>query len=104
MIGFYGIFSISAVFYLIAFIYGVFFVPEPKPRNETLKGKQLSDVGILRDFFNKDHVVETFRVAFKKGEHQRRVRVIMLMIVVMVVIGPMYGKYFFLYKEEKQKL
>ena len=48
--------------------------------------------GLLADFFDKEHVVQTFRVAFKKGEHQRRLRVIMLMIVVMVVIGPMHGE------------
>lgn len=47
---------------------------------------------MLADFFDKKHVVETFEVAFKRGANQRRLRVIMLMIVVMVVIGPMHGE------------
>ncbi|KAL1402063.1 hypothetical protein pipiens_006250 [Culex pipiens pipiens] len=90
-IGFYGIFSISASLYLVAFFYGVFFVPEVDIVNEKerLKAQEKS---ALADFFDKEHVMETFRVAFKQGERQRRLRVIMLMIVVMVVIGPLHGE------------
>lgn len=46
----------------------------------------------LRSFFDFNHVADTFRVAFKKTDGNRRMRVIMLMVVVMVVIGPMHGK------------
>ena len=90
-IGFYGIFSISATLYLIAFFYGVFFLPEVDivSEKDRLKAKEKN---MLLDFFDKEHVMETFRVAFKKGERQRRLRVIMLMIVVMVVIGPLHGE------------
>jgi MFS transporter, PCFT/HCP family, solute carrier family 46, member 3 len=93
LIGFYGVFSISASLYLVAFCYGVFFIKEvdikKEHEKELLKASQKS---LLADFFDYKHVVETFRVAFKKGCNQRQMRVIMLMIVVMVVIGPMYGK------------
>ncbi|XP_055640590.1 solute carrier family 46 member 3-like [Toxorhynchites rutilus septentrionalis] len=90
-IGFYGVFSISASLYLVAFFYGVFFLEEVDIVNEKerLKAQEKS---VLADFFDKEHVVQTFRVAFKKGERQRRLRVIMLMIVVMVVIGPLHGE------------
>lgn len=90
-IGFYGVFSISASLYLFSFLYGLFFLAEPraKPEKSVPKGERKS---LLADFFDKDHVVETFRVAFKRGENQRRQRVIMLMVVVMVVIGPMHGE------------
>lgn len=70
-------------------MYGVFLVKEPKQR--TVEEKSIVKKGLLEDFFNKEHVVETFRVAFKKGHNQRRTRVIMLMVVVMVVIGPLHG-------------
>lgn len=72
-------------------VYGFFWLEEPRVRciQPAAKGKPK---GILGDFFDKEHVVETFRVAFKRGENKRRQRVILLMIVVMVVIGPMYGK------------
>lgn len=77
---------------MIALIYGIFFVEEPKRKiDEKLKLKA-AEKSLLADFFDKEHVIETFRVAFKKGENQRRLRVSMLIIVVMVVIGPMHGE------------
>ncbi|XP_055594457.1 tetracycline resistance protein, class A-like [Uranotaenia lowii] len=94
-IGFYGVFSISAALYLFAFFYGVIFLKETNVRSSEVSEKdqlRLQEKGLLADFFDKKHVVQTFRVAFKKGENQRRLRVIMLMIVVMVVIGPMHGE------------
>jgi MFS transporter, PCFT/HCP family, solute carrier family 46, member 3 len=93
-IGFYGIFSISASLYLVAFFYGLFIVKEVQIKSENEKELlKASEKSLLADFFNKEHVVETFRVAFKKGCNQRRKRVIMLIIVVMVVIGPLHGEY-----------
>lgn len=94
-IGFYGIFSISATLYLIAFFYGLFLVKEPVRKMEKEKQQQLVpavEKNLILDFFDRKHVVETFKVAFKKGSHQRRLRVIMLIIVVMVVIGPLHGE------------
>ncbi|KAG5673159.1 hypothetical protein PVAND_003227 [Polypedilum vanderplanki] len=92
LIGFYGIFSISATFYILAIIYGVFFVQEPPIKISEKDKLKAQERSLLADFFDKEHVVETFKVAFKKGENQRRLRVSMLLIVVMVVIGPMHGE------------
>lgn len=90
-IGFYGIFSISASLYVVALIYGYYYVEEPKLKIDEKQRLKSADKSLLADFFDKEHVIETFRVAFKKGENQRRLRVSMLLIVVMVVIGPMHG-------------
>ncbi|XP_061401831.1 probable peptidoglycan muropeptide transporter SLC46 [Musca vetustissima] len=90
-IGFYGVFSISASLYVVSLFYGFFFLPEPRPRCIQPEDKH-KPRNLLADFFDKEHVIETFRVAFKKGENKRRARVILLMIVVMVVIGPIYGE------------
>lgn len=91
-IGFYGIFSISASLYVVAIVYGLFYVDEPNIKiNEKQKLKS-AEKSLLADFFDLEHVRQTFQVAFKKGENQRRLRVSMLLIVVMVVIGPMHGK------------
>ncbi|XP_030378702.1 proton-coupled folate transporter [Scaptodrosophila lebanonensis] len=87
-IGFYGVFSVSATFYVISFVYGLFFVPEPAARPE----KTAEQRGLLADFFDKAHVAQTFRMAFKRGENQRRKRVILLMIALMVIIGPLHGE------------
>ncbi|XP_037928080.1 tetracycline resistance protein, class C-like [Teleopsis dalmanni] len=88
-IGFYGIFSISATMYVISFIYGFFYLTEPR-LNKNLD--QCEHKSILCDFFNKKHIVQTFKVAFQKGENYRRKRVILIMIVVMIVIGPLHGE------------
>lgn len=48
--------------------------------------------GFFREFFDIGLVLETFRVAFKKGEGNRRLRVCLLLIVVCVVFGPLQGK------------
>lgn len=89
-IGFYGVFTISSCLYVVSFLYGVFRIKEPKKTDVPEPSNK--SCGFIRDFFDLKHVNETFQVAFKKGERNRKMRVIMLMIVVMVVIGPMHGK------------
>lgn len=74
-----------------ALMYGIFYVKEPAVYDQRAK---MADRSLLVDFFDKSHVVETFRVAFKKGARQRRLRVIMLIIVVMVVDGPLHGNFY----------
>lgn len=65
---------------------------QEKVRNDEKKMEKLSSKSLFADFFDYKHVIETLRVAFKSGENQRRSRVIMLLIVVMVVIGPFHGE------------
>lgn len=90
-IGLYGVFALSASLYILSFLYGYWRIKEVK--------KPVSDVVIasnwcqwLREFFDTRYVKETILVAFKKGPQQRRLRVIMLVIVLCVVIGPIYGE------------
>uniref|UniRef100_A0A1A9WCM0 Major facilitator superfamily (MFS) profile domain-containing protein n=1 Tax=Glossina brevipalpis TaxID=37001 RepID=A0A1A9WCM0_9MUSC len=90
-IGFYGVFSISATLYMISLLYGFLFLPEPRTKCKSSAEKEKKK-NLLTDFFDKNHVLETFQVAFKKGVNKRRKRVILLMVVVMVVIGPIYGE------------
>lgn len=51
----------------------------------------------LRNFFDMQYVKDTLMVAFKPGPNNRRLRVIMLVIVLCVVIGPIYGKNYFFF-------
>ncbi|KAK9880157.1 hypothetical protein WA026_010028 [Henosepilachna vigintioctopunctata] len=90
-IGFYGVFSTSAVMYIFALYYGITSIEEAKRTDvPTLENKPFA---FVRDFFDIKHLLHTFRVAFKKGENKRRKKVLLLMLVVMVVIGPMHGKF-----------
>lgn len=96
-IGFYGVFGISTVCYVLSFIYGLVVIKEP-PRphldksNEKTEEKKLSVCASIQDFFAFKHIEETFRVAFKTGKNNRQKRVLVLMVIVMVVIGPLYGE------------
>lgn len=85
-------FSLAASMHFCSLMYGIFGVSEPSVENANMSKKPVDDRSLLADFFDKAHVVETFRVAFKNGARQRRLRVIMLIIVVMVVDGPLYGE------------
>lgn len=85
-------FSLAASMHFCSLMYGICCVSEPSVVNADRAKKPSDDRSLLADFFDKAHVVETFRVAFKNGARQRRLRVIMLIIVVMVVDGPLYGE------------
>lgn len=90
-IGFYGIFSVSASLYILSIFYGIVYIKEKKLPLE--KSKKDQTCGALRDFFDVKHVMETFRVAFKEGPNGRKKKVISIMIIVCVVIGPLHGKF-----------
>nr|CAI5860178.1 unnamed protein product [Callosobruchus analis] len=89
-IGFYGVFSTSAVAYTIGFCYGYLYVKEPKQIDEPMV--DYKSCALLRDFFSVSHLADTFRVAFKGGENSKRIKLIMLMVVTIVVCGPMQGE------------
>ncbi|XP_015117913.1 proton-coupled folate transporter [Diachasma alloeum] len=93
-IGFYGVFAISTVCYVASFVYGLVVIKEaPRPENTAPdKRTNMSKCATIVDFFSFRHIEETFRVAFKKGANNRQKRVAVLMIIVMVVVGPMYGE------------
>ncbi|KAG9432274.1 solute carrier family 46 member 3 isoform X1 [Apis mellifera carnica] len=95
-LGFYGVFSISTVCYVLSFIYGLVVIKEPpKPhlrKMEKADNERMSVCASILDFFAFKHIEETFRVAFKQGRNNRQKRVLVLMVIVMVVIGPLYGE------------
>lgn len=98
-LGFYGVFSISTVCYVLSFIYGLVVIKEPpKPhlrKMEKADNERMSVCASILDFFAFKHIEETFRVAFKQGRNNRQKRVLVLMVIVMVVIGPLYGEFIF---------
>lgn len=96
-IGFYGVFSISAVMYVISFWYGYYKIVETKKVDVPTVDFNGNPCAFLKDFFDLKHVSETFRVAFKSGQNNRKMKVMLLMLVVMVVIGPMHGEMVVMY-------
>ncbi|XP_045449252.1 solute carrier family 46 member 3-like [Melitaea cinxia] len=90
-IGLYGVFSLSATIYVLSFFYGYYRIKEVKRSDIQLK-KTSNCCEWLRDFFDTRYVKDTLMVAFKRGPNNRRLRVIMLVVVLCVVIGPIYGE------------
>ncbi|XP_074030486.1 probable peptidoglycan muropeptide transporter SLC46 isoform X2 [Leptinotarsa decemlineata] len=91
-IGFYGVFSISAVMYIMAFIYGYKRIQESGKAQKSTATPPSGPCAFIKDFFDFHHITETFNVVFKKGENNRRSKVLVLMFVVMVVVGPFHGE------------
>lgn len=104
-IGFYGVFTLSGIFYIIAFLYGLFYVKEvpPKPdsgidkkqtkelESKSIKTAPVQKKGAIADFFDLQHVYETLRIAFKSDVKYRRLKVILIMIIVFIIFGPQHG-------------
>lgn len=90
-VGFYGVFSMAGTLYLVALLYGIFLLKEvpfkPKEDRSTVRKS------FLADFFDLNHIKETFAVAFRSGAQHRRVKILALMAVVIIVVGPQHGKY-----------
>ncbi|KAJ8973809.1 hypothetical protein NQ317_014512 [Molorchus minor] len=107
LIGFYGVYSLSLVMYLFSFSYGMIYIKdicEIEREQGIIKEKPLEKKkNFFADFFNFSNVLQTLKIAFKKGERNRRTKVCVIMVLVMVVIGPMHGEmnvfyYFVRYK------
>lgn len=89
-IGFYGVFSVSATCYLFAFVYGCLKIKEAKRDN--LPVMPNGKCSFIRDFFNVKHLADTYRLAFKPGENNRRKKILLIMFAVMVITGPLFGE------------
>lgn len=105
-LGFYGVYTIATVLYVFAFVYGMLFIKETKPEHgldskapplpppspsRSPSSSTSSCLAFVQDFFSLSHIKEAVRVTFKEGQHNRRLRIISLMVVVIVVMGPLHG-------------
>lgn len=75
--------------YLLALLYGIFILKEVpfKPTTNQSAVKK----SFLADFFDLNHIRETFLVAFRSGARHRRIKILALMAVVIIVVGPQHG-------------
>lgn len=100
-LGFYGIYSISATMYFIGIVYGFVYLKNPQINNDAAPttavshtaedGTKPSFCTNVRDFFDIKHLKKAFGVTFKKGTDNRRLRILTMMLVLMIIMGPMSG-------------
>ena len=101
-IGFYGVFAMAGTLYTTALLYGLFILKEVPPKEKT--EQQLIKKSFLADFFDFNHIKETFLVAFKARVKNRRMKIIALMVVVIIVSGPGHGNFLLFIQIESNQL
>lgn len=89
-LGFYGVYIISAALYVLGLLYGLIFIKEVSP-NKAGAVTQRKSRGIFKGFFNARHIKEAFNVTFKNGPHNRKLRIVMLMCIAFLIMGPLNG-------------
>lgn len=94
-LGFYGIYSISATMYFTGIVYGFLYLKNPPIKNAEPTAEEVgtksSFCANVRDFFDIKHLKKAFGVTFKKGTDNRRLRILTMMLVLMIIMGPMSG-------------
>lgn len=98
-LGFSGVYYLSTILYVISFLYGLICIKENTmvAATKISTEKPKSCIFLWSDFFNIKHVKEAFRVTFKKGIGQKRIQLLMLLVLVVVVQGPNEGSCRMLY-------
>lgn len=90
--GFYGILGLISFFYSTAFFYGIFVLEEVPPLNsQSAPAKCDPKKSFLRDFFDTQHIRDTFDLAFRSEKKNQRLKIILLMLIIIIVIGPQQG-------------
>lgn len=91
-LGFYGVYYTSSALCLVGLLYGVVFVKEV-PKTGTVETRtEKKNINFLNDFFDVKHVKTACKTTFKEGPHNRKLRIIMLMCIAFLVMGPLNGK------------
>jgi PCFT/HCP family folate transporter-like MFS transporter 1/3 len=84
--GFYGVFGTSLAILSLNLVYTLFYIKDRHIKKvETKKN-------FIVDFFDTENVSNTFRVAFKKTQDNRRHKLIAILTVAMLLIGPLHGE------------
>ncbi|VVC29235.1 Major facilitator superfamily,Major facilitator superfamily domain [Cinara cedri] len=89
-LGFYGVYTTSASLYVLGILYGLICIKEVSPAKN--KPVEKNRDGIFNGFFNAKHIKEAFEVTFKDGPYNRKLRIIMLLCVAFLVMGPLNGE------------
>ncbi|XP_053602302.1 proton-coupled folate transporter-like [Plodia interpunctella] len=96
--GYYGIFSMTSVLFVLIATYGLTCLHEP---DEFLRRKGLPPIerpdcsGV--SFFQANHVIETVEVAYKRRPSRRRLKIILTLFTVFIVYGPSMSEHTIFY-------
>lgn len=91
-LGFYGAYGISSILLIIGVLYGQLCVNDFTPDTETNKNKSYGTA--VSEFFNLNHITDSFYTTFKKRPNTQRLQIIILLITVITNAGTNNGQYF----------
>ncbi|XP_045469355.1 uncharacterized protein LOC123677009 [Harmonia axyridis] len=97
-LGFYGVYSLSVIMYVIALVYVHFVIQDQSLISEELPRKKL-----LKDIFDHRHVSRTLSLCLKKKEHNRRLKLILVMVLVVLNVGCYRGELTVMYMFTRRK-
>lgn len=95
--GYYGSYGLAGAIHSLNVMYSIFVLKDPKRNKEQKKHDKQGIRHFFRTFFDFANVKDTVGVVFKKAPNNRRVRLCILLAVVTVLFGPMYGEVSILY-------
>ncbi|KAL0892463.1 hypothetical protein ABMA27_015572 [Loxostege sticticalis] len=90
--GYYGAYGTGLCIHFFNLMYNIIVLKDPKRTTEHKKHDKQGAGHFFRTFFDLSNIKETIRVVFKNGPNRRRLRICVLLAVVALLFGPMYGE------------
>lgn len=96
-LGYYGVFSLLLVLYTVSFLYGLFKLEDVLPSDEVEAEKCDVQNRCLKMSCEVLHLVgNTVKVALRRRELRGRTQIFCVLALYLLMVGPLYGEYFFL--------
>lgn len=93
VLGFSGVYTLALVLCFISVCMAHLFIHDSKViKFETEKKLNTSKWTQTKDFFDLKHLLDAFKVTFKKAENNRRMKTIALTLLLTGIMGPLQGK------------
>ncbi|XP_049876745.1 proton-coupled folate transporter-like [Pectinophora gossypiella] len=87
--GYYGVFMVACVFYLMGFVY---IVIRLKEKTKKTVDSEKEKVQTLLSMFSVKDLTATVNVAFKARQGSRRIQIMLILFAYMLIVGPVLGE------------
>lgn len=90
-LGFLGVFYIALILVIIGLICGVVLINEVPSNKSSEVISQEKEKNVFQGFFHVKHIKEAFKTTFKEGPNKQKLKVIMVLSIIILVMGPLQG-------------
>ncbi|XP_037299543.1 proton-coupled folate transporter-like isoform X2 [Manduca sexta] len=101
--GYYAVYGVSLTLHTVNLIYLTFKIQDLNITEDKKIHDRRGVRHFFRTFFDLTNVKDTLRVVFKKAPNNRRIRLCILLAVVAVLFGPIYGEVAVLYMSTRYR-